>query len=36
MKEEENFREALQGKSIPILVLDPKWHRLFTIHGKNG
>lgn len=35
MREEDGFRLALHGKSIPILVLDPKWHRLFAIHGKS-
>lgn len=24
------FRPALEGKSIPVLTLDNKWHRLFT------
>lgn len=36
MKAQEDFKEALKGKQIPILVLEPKWHRLFTIHGKNA
>jgi len=27
---EEIFKPALQGKKIPILTLDNKWHRLFT------
>ena len=31
---QEEFKKALQGKNIPILVLDQKWHRLFAIHGK--
>ncbi|MCI5857509.1 MAG: hypothetical protein MR016_09130 [Agathobacter sp.] len=31
---EEEFKKALQGKNVPILVLDQKWHRLFAIHGK--
>ena len=31
---EEEFQKALQGKKVPILVLDQKWHRLFAIHGK--
>lgn len=34
MKEEE-FREALKGHNVPVLILDPKWHRLFAIHGKS-
>ena len=24
------YREALQGKKIPVLTLDNKWHQLFT------
>ncbi len=35
MKTEEEFKKALSNKSIPILVLDQKWHRLFAIHGKT-
>lgn len=27
---EEVFRPALEGKKIPVLTLDNKWHRLFT------
>ena len=34
MKKEE-FEEALNGKRVPILFLDQKWHRLFAIHGKT-
>ena len=34
MKKEE-FEEALNGKRVPILILDQKWHRLFAIHGKT-
>lgn len=29
-----DYLAALQGKKIPILILDQKWHRLFAIHGK--
>lgn len=29
-----DFKEALQGKRIPICVLDQKWHRLFAVQGK--
>ena len=32
---EEVFRQALREHSVPILILDPKWHRLFAIHGKT-
>ncbi len=34
MKDEQEFRKALMGKNVPILVLDQKWHRLFAIQGK--
>lgn len=34
MSDEQTFIAALQGKKVPILVLDQKWHRLFAIHGK--
>ncbi|MCR4741212.1 MAG: hypothetical protein K5886_13255 [Lachnospiraceae bacterium] len=30
---EEKFREALEGKKIPTLVLDNKWHKLFKKMG---
>ncbi len=30
-----DYLAALQGKKIPILILDQKWHRLFAIHGKT-
>jgi flagellar biosynthesis component FlhA len=29
-KKEEAYMSALEGKSIPILTLDNKWHQLFT------
>lgn len=29
-KSEDEFKEALTGKKIPILTLDNNWHRLFT------
>ncbi len=25
----DEFEKALQGKNVPVLVLDNKWHRLF-------
>ena len=34
-KREEDFKEALQGKKLPILTLDNKWHQLFTQHNQN-
>ena len=30
MKSEEDFKKALIGKKVPLLVLDQKWHRLFA------
>ena len=35
MKSEEDFKKALIGKKVPLLVLDQKWQRLFAIHGKT-
>lgn len=29
------FVKSINGKKIPILTLDQKWHRLFAIHGKT-
>lgn len=34
MAEDKNFKEALSGKSVPLLVLDQKWHKLFDVGGK--
>ena len=34
MQDEEQFKRALAGKKVAILVLDQKWHRLFAVHGK--
>lgn len=34
-KDNEAYRSALQGKSIPILTLDNKWHQLFTQTEKS-
>ncbi len=31
---EEKYRYALQGKEVPLLVLDPKWHTLFQEYNK--
>lgn len=33
--DQNKFREMLKGKTIPLLVLDQKWHRLFAIYGKT-
>lgn len=30
-KKEDNYKKALEGKKIPVLTLDNKWHRLFTM-----
>ena len=30
-KKQENYKQALSGKKIPILTLDNKWYRLFTM-----
>lgn len=34
-EKDEDFRVALQGKNIPILTLDNKWHKLFTQTGAS-
>lgn len=34
-QKDEDFRAALQGKNIPILTLDNKWHKLFTQTGAS-
>lgn len=34
MAEEKDFRAFLQGKKLPVCVLDQKWHKLFAIKGK--
>lgn len=35
-KSEDVFKEALQGKKLPILTLDNKWHKLFAQAGTNS
>ena len=30
-KKDDVYKKALSGKRIPILTLDNKWHRLFTM-----
>lgn len=35
MENQKDFKSALINKTIPHLVLDQKWHRLFAIHGKT-
>lgn len=32
---ERDFKSALINKTIPYLILDQKWHRLFAVHGKT-
>lgn len=32
---DEVFKKALEGKKIPVLTLDNKWHRLFTQTESN-
>ena len=34
-KNEEDFKEAIAGKKLPILTLDNKWHRLFTQNNQD-
>lgn len=31
---EEQYKQALKGKKIPLLVLDNKWHQLFMVEKK--
>lgn len=35
MKQRQDFQSVLIGKTVPLLVLDQKWHRLFAVHGKT-
>ena len=35
MADEREFRKALEGKDLPVLVLDNRWHRLFTQRQKT-
>lgn len=35
-KSEDVYKKALQGKKLPILTLDNKWHKLFTQAGTNS
>ena len=32
---QKDFISALIGKTVPLLILDQKWHRLFAVHGKT-
>lgn len=34
-EKKEVFRAALQGKKLPLLVLDHQWHKLFTQTGEH-
>lgn len=33
---QQDFKSALIGKTVPLLILDQKWHRLFAVHGKTA
>ncbi len=33
---EEEFKKALEGKNIPILILDHKWHQIFINLDESG
>lgn len=33
---QKDFKSALIGKTVPLLILDQKWHRLFAVHGKTN
>ncbi len=35
MSRESEFKKALEGKDLPILTLDNKWHKLFTQREKT-
>ena len=35
MEKRQDFKSALINKTVPLLVLDQKWHRLFAVHGKT-
>ncbi len=35
MDKHDQYTQALEGKEIPILTLDNKWHRLFTQTGET-
>ena len=35
MKQRHDFKSVLIGKTVPLLILDQKWHRLFAVHGKT-
>ena len=35
MSRERNFKQALEGKDLPILTLDNRWHKLFTQREKT-
>ena len=34
MAEKKDFEVFLQGRKLPVCVLDEKWHKLFAIKGK--
>lgn len=34
-RSKDSFEEALKGKKLPVLILDNKWHQLFTQYNQN-
>jgi len=36
MAQKKDFEVFLQGKRLPVCVLDEKWHKLFALKGKPG
>lgn len=35
-RKDDKYVQAIDGKKIPILTLDQKWHRLFTQTGVSA
>lgn len=35
MTKDEEFKNAISNKTIPVLILDPKWHKLFSKTGSS-
>ena len=35
-RRDDRYVQAIDGKKIPILTLDQKWHRLFTQTGVSA
>lgn len=34
MNNRKDFKKVIVDKSVPVLILDQKWHQLFDLHGK--